>query len=284
MNSSLKQKKPGWYRVRRRVFVAVVFAYVAICAIVAINQRQLIYHPPVFDATTADQMAAIKRLERWTTSSGEPIGWKRPSPRQPSEGQMLIFHGNGDTALDCSGFADVIQRIAPLDAFMPEYPGYGDLPGKPTEHLIDAAVDRAINSLSPKAPIYLVGESLGTGVATWLAGRHPDRIAGVILLAPYNRLSAVGQRDYPFLPVRLLLRDQFASDEYLRTYSGPVAILVGGADNVVPEKFGRRLYDGYGGPKRLWEFPADDHGTVMQQPLEVWSEILAFLRPATAAR
>ena len=77
-------------------------------------------------------------------------------------------------------------------------------------------------------------------------------------------------------PLRLLLRDRFPSEDYLRTYHGPVAMLVGGRDRVVPERFGRRLYDAYAGPKRLWEVPAGDHGTVMTQPPWVWKDIIEF--------
>ena len=64
--------------------------------------------------------------------------------------------------------------------------------------------------------------------------------------------------------------------DYLRSYHGAVAMLVGGRDNVVPEKFGRRLYDAYNGPKRLWEFPEDNHGNVMFQSPEMWRQIIDF--------
>jgi pimeloyl-ACP methyl ester carboxylesterase len=53
---------------------------------------------------------------------------------------------------------------------------------------------------------------------------------------------------------------------------------VAGQDRGGPEKFGRRLYDGYAGPKRLWEFPQGDHGTVMTQPLATWEQIIEFLQ------
>jgi pimeloyl-ACP methyl ester carboxylesterase len=53
-------------------------------------------------------------------------------------------------------------------------------------------------------------------------------------------------------------------------------MLVSGKDQVVPEKFGRRLYESYEGPKRLWEFPEGDHGTVMVQPPEIWGQIIDF--------
>ena len=123
-----------------------------------------------------------------------------------------------------------------------------------------------------------MGESLGTGVAAYLAGTHPDKVAGVVLLGAYNRLTDVAQAHMPLLPVHLLLVDRFPSEDYLRNYHGPVGVLVAGQDQVVPEKFGRRLYDGYAGPKRLWEFPFGDHGTVMVQPPKVWEQIILFLQ------
>jgi pimeloyl-ACP methyl ester carboxylesterase len=101
----------------------------------------------------------------------------------------------------------------------------------------------------------------GTGVAAYLAGTHPDQVAGVVLFAPYNRLADAAQYHYPILPVHLLLVDRFPSEDYLRNYHGPVGVLVAGEDQVVPEKFGRRLYDGYAGPKRFGNF----HWTTMDR-------------------
>jgi len=155
-------------------------------------------------------------------------------------------------------------------------PGYENRPGKPSEVSFDRAADEAFALLPTNQPIYLVGESLGTGVATYLAGKNSNDVAGVVLLAPYNKLAAVGQAHMVIIPVALLLRDRFPSEDYLRTFHGPVAMLVGGRDNVIPAKFGRRLYQAYDGPKHLWEFPEGNHGTVMMQPPEVWRQIIEF--------
>ena len=65
------------------------------------------------------------------------------------------------------------------------------------------------------------------------------------------------------------------------TAAGPsvaVAMLVGSRDPVIPQRIGRRLYDAYDGPKRLWEFPEGNHGTVMLQPPEIWKQIIDFLQ------
>jgi pimeloyl-ACP methyl ester carboxylesterase len=89
-------------------------------------------------------------------------------------------------------------------------------------------------------------------------------------------LTDVAQNDFPQLPVRSLLVDRFPSDEYLRYYHGKVGIMVDGRDTVVPEKFGLRLYNGYVGPKKLWEFPGGGHCDIMEPPSKFWKEIVAF--------
>lgn len=258
------------------VAAIVVIAYVGLCAWFASIQRRMIYFPPACTPERIEYYVTAENLQRWTDASGGLIGWKRPAPAQPAQGQALVMHGNGGCAFQCGHYADAIQQAADFDVFIVEYPGYGNRPGSPTELSLDQAADEALQLLATNRPIYLVGESLGTGVASYLAGKHPGEVAGVVLLAPYNRLVAVAQARMPFLPVSLLLRDRFPSEDYLRTYHSPLAVLVAGRDRVVPERFGRRLYAGYDGPKHLWEFPEGNHGTVMMQPPEVWRQIIEF--------
>src|SRR5262249_16982651 len=155
---------------------------------------------------------------------------------------------------ECAPFADSIQQTGAFDVFFLEYPGYENRSGSPSEQSIYAAADAALQLLPTNHITYVVGESLGTGVAAYLAGKHPNAIAGPVLLAPSNSLVSVGQAHMPIFPVGLILRDRYPAEKHLRMYHGPVAMLTGGQDNVVPEKFGRRLYDSYDGPKRLWEF------------------------------
>ena len=256
-----------------RIFAALYLLAFAGCATF---QRRFIYFPPVFTPEQVDQFGKTEKLERWNTPSGQPIGWKRLSPTQPAQGQVLITHGNAGCAFQCGHYADAIQEAAPLDVFIVEYPGYADRPGKPSERTLDKSADEAFESLDTNRPVYLVGESLGTGVAAHLAGAYPDKVAGIVLLAPYNSLVSVAQAHMPWFPVGLILWDRFPAGKNLRNYRGPVAVLVSGQDQVIPEKFGRRLFDGYAGPKRLWEFPQGDHGTVMLQPPEVWKQIIDF--------
>jgi pimeloyl-ACP methyl ester carboxylesterase len=270
--------------IQRRIFrVLLIFfvIYVISAVFVTVRQRKFIYFPPIFDSATVDKLAANEQVGRWKNPFGETIGWKRMSPAQPAQGQILITHGNAGCAFQCGHYADAIQTGNAFNVFVVEYPGYADRPGVPTEKTLNESADEAFGLLNTNSPIYIVGESLGTGIACYLAGAHPQKISGVVLLAPYNRFVDVAQVHMPIFPVWLMLWDRFPSEDYLRKYHGPVAMLVAGQDQVIPEKFGRRLYDAYSGPKRIWEFPQGNHGTVMMQPPEVWKEILEFLQSNT---
>ena len=201
-------------------------------------------------------------MERWYNAAGQPIGMKRLCLQRPAQAQALLTYGNGSHATGNPGYFDNLQNLGRFDIYILNYPGYEDRPGTPTQANLFHAADDAMASLSTNLPLYLIGQSLGTGVAAYLAGTYPDRVKGVVLQAPFNHMSAVAQYHYPWLPVSLLLLDRFASDDYLSHYHGPVGIMLGEVDQVVPPQFGRRLYDGYAGPKQVWVFPGANHGDV----------------------
>jgi hypothetical protein len=189
---------------------------------------------------------------------------------------VLILYGNGSCAVNCARYADDIQNVAPLDVFILEYPGYGDRNGTPTQESLTQAADIGLGMLPTNQPIYLVGESLGTGVAAHLASADPDKIAGVMLLSPFDSLTDIAQYHMPVFPVHLILMDRFKSEDALRRYHGPVGVTVDGRDQVVPEKFGLRLYNDYTGPKRLWEFPQSGHIVIAESPEKFWKEVVEF--------
>ena len=275
----IKSKARGiLFRFLRLVLVALVIFYVGACALVFIFQRKLLYLPPVRSTEQVNQMAREAGMERWTNSSGESIGMKRLATNQPAIGSVLMCYGNASSAVACSIYADVIQSVAPLDFYVLEYPGYEDRVGEPSQKNILAAAQEAFQLLDTNRPIYLVGESLGSGVASFLAGKFPKKVSGIILFSPYHQLAAVAQSHYPLLPARWLLLDDFKSDNYLKNFHGLVGIVIDGKDEIVPAKFGRRLFDGYAGPKRLWEYPKSNHVELGEPPAKFWQAAIGFWR------
>jgi uncharacterized protein len=277
MSQNTERPKPVVFsRLLRLLVLVCLTIYLATLVAVTIFQRSMIYHPPVFTPQQVNQMAQEANLARWKNAGGQSIGLERPSPRQPAKGSVLMVYGNASYAAGCAHYADAIQSDAAFDVFIVEYPGYADRPGSPSQSALFQAADEAFQLLDTNKPIYLMGESLGTGVASYLAGIHPDKVAGMILLSPYNRLTDVAQYHMPIFPVHLLLMDRFPSEDYLRHYRGPVGVVVDGHDLVVPEKFGRRLYNSYAGPKKFWEFRLGEHATITEPPAKFWKEVIEF--------
>jgi uncharacterized protein len=250
--------------------------YVATGILVTIFQRHMIYHPSRVSSEMLEGWAAADGFDRWRNAAGENIGWKRLAPNRPATGQVLVVHGNAGSAVHRVDYANAIQRAAPLDVFILEYPGYGDRPGAPSEKSLFHSADDAMQLLDRSRPIYLLGESLGTGVASYLAGKWAPNVTGVLLIAPFNNLTVVGQHHMPVFPVRWMLRDRFESEKHLRRYQGPLAVILATQDRVVPAKFGRRLFEDYHGPKRLWVSDESSHETIHDQTPEFWRELIAF--------
>lgn len=207
-------------------------------------QRSLIYYPTrvsraQFDATVSGSLdGRVSIVDPFDAVVFEP------PQTVPVAGTAILFHGNGGFGLDRAYLAPEFARRG-LRLILAEYPGYGARPGSPSEKAIvgDAnALYTKMASSFPGAPILIVGESLGTGVAVQVAtsqkGQRPSRL---VLLTPFLSLAETAARVYPFLPARYLLRDRFDSAAALAQYSGPVAILIAGNDEVVGAEQGRRL-------------------------------------------
>jgi pimeloyl-ACP methyl ester carboxylesterase len=260
----------------QRMLLIFLATYVTAAVAVALLQRWFIYHPTVLGTNALNVWAGSQGLERWRNPAGQAIGWKRLSRTQPAQGRVLITHGNAGCAVHRSHYVDALQQAAALDVFILEYPGYGDRPGSPNEQSLFAAAAEAIQLFGTNGPVYLLGESLGTGVTAYLAGTQPAHIAGLLLVAPYNNMTEVARSRMPIFPVRWMLRDRYRADEYLQHYRGPVGVLLAGRDELVPNASGRRLYAGYAGPKRLWETPEATHNDLADQPATFWMEVVSF--------
>jgi hypothetical protein len=250
--------------------------YVVFCLGLTAGQRHLIYFPCDETFASLQARADARRFQAWRNARGEFIGWKRFSTNSPAAGPVLILHGNAGCALDRMPYGDALQSIAPFDIYILEYPGYGRRPGSPRQTSLFRAATEGICLLKTTNKVYLIGESLGTGVASYLAGTSTQAVAGVLLIAPYNTMSAVAQHHMRIFPVRWMLRDKYPSEVYLQNYSGPVGFLLAGRDTVIPSRFGRRLYESYRGPKQLWEVPEAGHNEVHQVGLSWWKEAIGF--------
>lgn len=274
----------AWGRRIRRWILTCVGVYGSLVALLFALQRNALYVPRTATAAEGQALATGRGLVPWTRADGRQIGWK-PAGQDSARYRMLVFQGNAGSALDRATFVRGFERLG-WKVVLLEYPGYGARPGAPTQTSLTEAGLEALDQLrrEDERPVYLLGESLGSGVATQVARQRPDAVRGLFLVTPFSSMADVAADRFAWAPARLLLRDRWASGEALRDVRGPVAVLLAGQDVVVPTRFGQALFDGYAGPKRLWVQPDRGHNTLDLRPeAALWREVSAFLTSAGGA-
>jgi uncharacterized protein len=179
----------------------------------------------------------------------------------PKSGKALViyFHGNAEIV---PGRADRYRALIAdgTGLLAVSYRGYSISTGRPTEEGLrqDALAAYAfVASRVERNRIALWGHSLGTGVAVRLASER--EIGRLVLEAPFFSAVDVAAKVYPFIPVRLLMRDQFRSDLRIGTVTAPVLVVHGERDTVVPIESGERLFALIRAPKRFVRYPRGDH-------------------------
>ena len=248
--------------------------YLGLMALMFFAQRSLMYFPErVRTPPAAAGFPEAQEVQLNPADGERVIAWHVP-PRDDRP-VILYFHGNGGSL---RLRVDRFQRIAAAGVGLValSYRGYGGSSGTPTEQglIEDARAAYAYAAERYPGRIALWGKSLGTGVAIALAAEKP--VTRIILDAPYTSTVDVAAAIYWFLPVRLLMKDQFRSDERIKSVKVPVLILHGEADNVIPIRYGERLLAMIPGEKRLVRFPGGHHGDL--DGLGAANEALAFLR------
>jgi pimeloyl-ACP methyl ester carboxylesterase len=275
-----------------RLLQAPLLAYAGFCGFVGACQRSLIYHPSRQSESAMLRDAGAERCEPWRASAKAIIGWKsaRKAGQPVAPNRLVVFGGNAGCALDRAFYVRGFEHyvgVEKWEVYLFEYPGYGARAGRISESSFIDAGGQALESLAAadSRPVFLLGESLGSGLACALAQRQPGRVAGLFLVTPYARLGDVAARQFSYLPARLMLRDPWDNVAALRGYRGPVAMLIAGQDEVVTAAQGRLLYRGFEGPKHLWTDPDAGHNTIdFGASAPWWREVSDFLLNQSSRR
>jgi pimeloyl-ACP methyl ester carboxylesterase len=261
-----------------RTLLALAVLLGAMLAAALLLQRKLLYFPDHSELAPAAARAARLGLAPWLDASGGLRGWRSGSANgaQP-RARLLVLHGNAGSALDRFRYLAAL-RPRGVEVVLLEYPGYGARPGAPAQQSLTLAAVEAIDALAAEgAPVWLLGESLGSGVAAAATSRRPALVRGLVLVTPFAELATVAHHHYPFLPGWLLL-DRWAPLRDLAGWRGPAVVLLAGADEVVTRAEGERLFAVLAGPRRLVvEEGAGHNGLDLSPGLGFWDEAVGFL-------
>lgn len=233
--------------------------FVLICALLYFWQDRSIFFPRPNDAQLRQRYAA-QRIEI-ETSDAKLEGWWIENAQATTPAVILYFGGNAEDVLYTASEASNLDARAVV---VVNYRGYGGTPGKPGQKVLYddglALYDYAIKRGVPAKHIIVMGRSLGSGVASMVAGTRS--VGGAVLVTPYDSLAAVAAGHYPFLPVRLLLRHPFPSIDWAKHTRAPALFVAADADHIVPAVHAQNLFKAWAGPKQIYVLERTGHNDI----------------------
>ncbi|MEU8246703.1 alpha/beta hydrolase [Nonomuraea sp. NPDC048916] len=236
-----------------RTLVVVLVVVAVLIGLLWVFQRRLIYLPDGEAVPPAAEVIPGARDVSFTTDDGIRLGaWFVPGDHDVT---VLIAGGNAGNRLHRAPLARALAAHG-LPVLLIDYRGYGGNPGDPTEEGLFLDVLAARRFVGDSRVVYF-GESLGAAVMTRLAAERPPD--GLVLRSPFTDLAAAGQVNYPYLPVRPLLRDRFPLAEQISAVRAPTTILYGAGDTIVPPRLSRAVAEAAGGEVTLVEVPGAGH-------------------------
>ena len=241
------------------ILLTFLLIYLSILISTYIFQRNLLYHPKENNYSGDQLLVSVEKVKIKTQDKLELTSWYHKKNLNKYK-TILFLHGNAGS---------LENRIHKINHFkdmnvnflIVAWRGFSGNKGKPTEKGLYEDARSAVRWLRSNGVeennIIIYGESLGTGVATEIA--QSKNFAGVILESPFTSMIDAAKDKYPYLPVRLLLKDKYESDKKIKNIKSPVLIMHGKVDNIVPFHMGEKMYELANDPKYYYFSEYDDH-------------------------
>jgi pimeloyl-ACP methyl ester carboxylesterase len=211
------------------ILLFVLVGYGAACIALFAFQRSFIYFPPRSPALQAPVTSALSVPGATVLVSERPL---------PGAKALIYLGGNAE---DVSASLPLFEHAFPDRAlYLMHYRSYLGSSGKPTEQALVADALALFDRVSGgHGDIAVIGRSLGSGVAVQLAARRP--VSKLVLVTPFDSLGELAARQFPYFPVRWLLRDTYDSGKHAAAVKAPTLLVAAEQDEIIPARSTRRL-------------------------------------------
>lgn len=249
--------------------------YVGIVAYFYIRQRDEQYDRggKMYElAETALERAELVAIP--TESGAKLAGWYEP----PERGKPVILYYRGKT----HSFSREYERFEAFEAdgygFLGfDYRGFGGSPGEISQANVLADALAAFDWVAAKGfPVVIWGRSLGSGPATYVASEREAK--ALLLESPFTSAAAVAEEGYGFLPIRLIMLDQYPVDQWITKVEEPVFVAHGADDTAIRVSHGERVYALAPNPRGIWIEPGGDHDNLWEHG--IWEKAKGFFAAA----
>ncbi|MBG56181.1 MAG: alpha/beta hydrolase [Deltaproteobacteria bacterium] len=202
--------------------------YFIACAVLYFLQRKLIYFP------TAKISHGLNQLKLVNNNESIDVIVLNEGKNEA----LIYFGGNAESVI--YNAEDFLKEFPQHTVYLLNYRGYGESTGNPTEKGIFSDALFLFDKVKNKhQKISVIGRSLGTGVAVYLASRRS--INKIALITPYDSIKSLGQSKFIIFPVFLLLKDKYDSLSRVKHIQAQTIALVAENDEIIPKKHSLRL-------------------------------------------
>lgn len=259
-----------------KILLFFILIYFFIIIFTYFFQRSLLYHPTENNYSEDKILVSIEKVFIKTNDNLELLAWYKNNNLSKYK-TVLFLHGNAGTLENRIHKINHFKKIN-VNFLLVAWRGFSGNKGKPTEKGLYEDARSAVKWLEEKGikknNIILYGESLGTGVVTEIA--QNENFAGIILESPFTSMIDAGKDKYPFLPVKILLKDKYESDKKIKNIKSPVLIMHGKVDKIVPFHMGQTMYELANEPKYSYFSEYDDH--MMEYNKKLLNELKKFIQ------
>lgn len=213
------------------VLAVLALGYAGVVALLYLLQTTLVFPGTYLPSHRLNSPRVPERLEL-PAAGGAVLHGMLFRGERPDADVLIGFGGNAQDAEHLG--QDLAADFPDLNVVVFHYRGYGPSTGRPSEAavLADALLihDTVVERIRP-ARVYAIGISLGSAVAAYLSQQR--RLAGVILVTPFDSVEEIAKESYFWVPVSLLLRHRFPSAAFMTGNPTPSAVIAAAEDRVV---------------------------------------------------
>lgn len=219
----------------KNIVIALVLIYLGVGLYLYLKQRSFIYFPTPMTSNGLDEQIfeiETQKIKVTVLNRGQQ--------------QAIIYFGGNAESVDDNA-EQFLRLFSNYTVYLVKYRGFSGSTGSPSENVIYSDALYIYDELSPShADISLIGRSLGTGVATYVAVKRP--IEKLLLITPYDSVQSVAQSRYPIYPINILLKDKFDSYSRAKHITAKTLVIAAEQDNIIERVHTERLLKGFTQP------------------------------------
>jgi uncharacterized protein len=239
---------------KQLIIITAIF-YIMVLLFLFIQQKKFIFFPTQIKHSSPPGSTEFQ----FNHDNVSLYGWLLQE--RYAQDRLIIYYGGN--AEDIYYAAEQFEEFGDTAALLVNYRGYGASTGAPGEkELFNDAIaifDEITERYNPEK-IYLMGRSLGSGVASYVAAQRS--VTGVILITPFDSIAAIAKRRFPYLPVEMVLQHKFSSIKYATRFTAPSLVIYGGRDTTVLPSQTQKLIEQIQGETTVEYIEAAEHNNI----------------------